>query len=324
MTEARATLFLALLIISIPLYILVVTYEASHRTENYLPQGSLDLKKHRISHQRLTDRNQVFFLGSSAVSGINIPPETTISDYFHKIDSQYQSFNLATMQASVIESTIYYLLGLKYTKPSFVIYGVNPDNFPSAPGSPVIWYHRQMIEGVFSKSLLELIDKERIKRADFSTPLTLLLLQISKTSISTPILVFRNHLRYQIFGPLLEKSLFRLNANYLSEALLSDNLAVQALNNFHQLCKKNGTPLILYFEPILHSEVAFGPGNYKKFREIISYKLNEFGIPYFDYTYLLPQDHRFFIDYIHLTPKGNQRVAQQLASDLKGLVNGKL
>lgn len=281
---------------------------------NYLYIGSLNLDQHAISNPIKSDQTKIIFLGSSAVAGSNIPPRTTTSDYFEAESNRIKSYNLATMEATLLDSLVYFEQSLKYS-PKVAFLGLNPGSFPLLPSNRLIWNNREFSKKFLSKKLIEAIDHNRLKKADFKYFID------KKRPKSLPSLILLEyktalfHARNKLFGPVFSHLLFGAAGQSLDHVLDPKNELVGVLGKIGEHFKKKGVRLIIYLEPITFPHRVYGEKSFERYLSLMKEVLTNQGIEFYDYTNLLPNTNIYFSDFIHLTPEGNQLVAKNLFKD---------
>lgn len=281
---------------------------------NYLYIGSLNLNQHAISKDQYSRTKKIIFLGSSAVAGSNIPPKTTTSDYFNKKAQNFKSFNLATMEATLLDSLVYFEQSLKYN-PKVAFLGINPGSFPLLPSNRLIWDNREFSKKFLSKKLIAAIDHNRLKKADFKYYID----KNRPKSIPSDLLLsyktWLYELRFNLFGPIFSHLLFGATGQSLDHVLNPKNELVALLGRIKSHFDEKRVRLIIYLEPITFPQKVYGSDSFNNYLSLMKKTLEAQSIEFYDYTNLLPNTNVYFSDFIHLTPEGNKTVANQLFKD---------
>jgi hypothetical protein len=318
--DKRASLLLAILGLILAGWIVFAYAEGHAAKQNFLFKGSVDLRHHIISEGVPPGERAVLMLGSSTVSGNNIPPATTISDYYNRIVIGQRSYDLGLMEANIVDSLILLHLAQKKVRPAVVIYGMNPSNFRSLPGGPLIWSHPDEVRSLLPPEIAAIIERDRAVKQDFSLPLNRLFGKPPPLSAQTHIFTWQWELRLAVYGPLYDKAIDSLGLRdaTVREVLQSGQPMMDLLGTMKRLAAKTDSPFVAYFEPMQMPSDGNGP--FAEYKKALRDALARAGVPALDYSHLLPENPNYFVDYLHLTPRGNQRVAQELATTLKDIV----
>lgn len=284
---------------------------------NYLYMNATDLQGHLLIAERDKTYERIIFLGSSAVAGSNIPRASTTSDYLNRrLSPPYKSYNLATLQASLLESLVYLEMAIAI-RPALVVLGIEPGAFPRFSSSPVLWRNGAFIKKLMGEEMAKAIENERIMKLDsliFET-------QNRPPDYYLSYLELIEGLKNSFFGPVFNVNLYGQKGQSLSHVLQTDNPLINLLKKLSEHMKERKIKLVVYLEPIFRPEVTYGPG-FENYLRQVKKILNDQEIPFFDYTNLVPPVHDYFSDFIHMTPAGNQLVANTLAKDLLPYLRG--
>jgi len=290
---------------------------------NYLYQNSSSLSDHLISKRYFKGPTKIIFLGSSAVSGSNIPPQTTLSDYFNAETKQSESYNLAVLEASILESLVYLNWSLPY-KPQYVIYGISPDNFPASPESTVIFENltelRPFLKEPVYKSLTQTARRQGLPLTKFKNWLSTKRISPAQATVMT----WLEDLRIEIFGDVYSKQLHGKGNYNLSYLLTDSNSTPQLLVAMNKLCRLHQVKMVTYFVPFYKGTGPYQANEFLAYKQKVLSLLAANHIPNFDYSSLLVDIPQNFVDFTHLTPQGNALVASQLHKDLEEQLNVKL
>lgn len=300
-------------------WMLFAQIQTSGVRQNYLFKGSVDLRNHVISDGVPLGKRAIVMLGSSTVSGNNIPPATTISDYYNRLVPRDKSYNLGVMEASVVDSLIWLNLAQKKVRPAIVFYGMNPSDFRTDPGSPLIWSHSQEVRTLLPENIARSVERDRWNKRDLSVPVTQLFGKPPLTSVQTSIFTWQWKLRRWTYGPLYDKAIDSLERrDGTVEAVAdSDGQMMDLVACMKALAAQTHGELIAYLEPM---QVPDGPGTaFDRYKNTLTSKLSATHVRFLDFGHLLPNTAEYFVDYIHLTPEGNKRVAEELAKASGGI-----
>lgn len=294
-------------------------YLGKNETSSYLYMGSTNFDHHDIKKSDLNSK-KIIFLGSSSVSGSNIPRNSTISDYYNQISSESYSYNLGVLQGTILDSLIYLKMALIF-RPTVVVLGVNPSSFPRVLSGPLVWSHTKIVSEYIPDDLNQIIEFDKNKKADLSYYLRNFL--PPKNIPSNSLLVFREKieaLRDTFFGNVYEKKFLGAEGQFINEVLASDNLSIYLIRAIGDLCKKNNIKLFVYLEPIWNPNDVYGESDFQKYKNKITNLLNDEKIAFFDYTNLISSDNANFMDFIHLRPASYKKIAAKIYEDVKGKI----
>ncbi len=274
---------------------------------------SLNLDHHALS-QSGHEQNKLIFLGSSGVAGSNVPLFSTVSDFFNIHQKKYESYNLATLQGTMPEVLVYFKQSLNYS-PSAVVLGLSPDTLPKFSVSPVSAINLSFIQEDLDPELTTFIKEESRKKLylneltekfwpHYPPPFQLIKLKSALYE-----------LRESLYGPLSNKNFTGALQHKLTMPD-ANHLQIKIVLQIAKTCQKNGIPFFIYFEPMFGAEKVYGQ-NLKKYQDRLKEILTQHQVVSFDYTNLI-QEKSLFSDYIHLKPKGYERLAIKLSQDLEG------
>ena len=281
---------------------------SSNSIANYLFMGQLNLDNHLATVDQ-TEKEKIFFLGSSAIAGQYIPLSTTLADYFSQLNPQYQAYNLAAYKSTLLDTNI--ILNIyKEKKPKVVILGIDPSVIGENQTSLFAKVHADNAIPELQHSMdkfLRISFKDKLEIATSDKPLPPTALQAWwKTSLI--------QLRHDFWGPLFYKKLFNKPNETLIGINSPNNTSWILIDTFIKIAKENNIAPIIFIEPILES--TYAPEDLAQFIYIMKQKSAALNFTLFDYSALLESTHDFFYDFVHLTPKGYEKLAHQITQDL--------
>jgi hypothetical protein len=311
----RAVIFI--LAMAVGLQVLMVSF-SKKKHSNYLFIGQMNFDHHLLAND-LTTKKKIFFLGSSAVAGNNIPDETTLADYFNQLMPQYKAYNLATMQANLLDANVI-LNYFKTKNPKVAVLGIDPSVFWNDQSSLLSKVHSDYIEPE-NIHLLNLDSKllfdEKLKMKFHRDPTPPTNFQIWwKSNLFLA--------REKFWGPLFNKKIFGKEQLILEKINSESNLAWGLIDNFIKLARANGITPVIFLGPILSS--TYPNESFEIFKNRMSAKSLQLNFTYLNYSDLLSPTHDNFLDFVHLTPKGNNLLAQKIKIDLisKNIISEKV
>ncbi len=309
--ESHKSLLISSLGLCLLTSIFFLTYQYHNNKNhkiNYINNSYLNLDNHLYFSS--ASKNKTILLGSSAASGNNIPVSTTIVDFMNSLDTEKESFfNMGLMEATLIDSMAI-LADLKADPPKRIIYAFNPGNFRSLYGNYSLKNSRALLPFLPSEVRKALEDQaKRMINGPLDDLLGILNLP-SPLLLKTATALY--HLRLKLFGPQFNKNFFQLR----SSAVYDFKSMAMQLDLLMKLSESMGSTLSFYFEPInfidnedkeKYRELAHQTKNYLKKR----------GYHFKDYSEFFRKDPEYFLDFVHLTPKGNSLLANELFKELE-------
>lgn len=284
---------------------------------NYLYIDALNLKSHKIEKSSNFQGKKIVFLGSSGVSGSNIPEQSTISDYMNMaLPKSITSYNLGVLQGTLTESLIYLKQSIEY-KPSVAIIGISPGTVPGYWASVTSFSNLDLIEDDITPSYYNYLKKEKQRKMYLDV-------HIQKYWQKTPpqenyikYKSFINNLKYQMYGPLISKDFYGSKQQDITNLISDQNPQINIIDSIMNVCRQNNIKVVFYLEPIFEPYKVYGDAFSEYVNNLKKY-ISERGIQLFDYTNFIPFKREFFIDYTHLKPLGNKMLAEKLYDDFKG------
>lgn len=284
---------------------------------NYLYFESISLKQHIIATENILTP-AIFMLGSSGTAGSNIPPETTVADYFNKEQSNYYAYNLAALQATIVDSIIIFKKGIKYKKPEFVILGISPDVFTDTSGSYLAMSEANHLQGLLPDDIIRNIKLEKKRKLVRRVYLDLAATDVIPNTIITAIRTRLYYLRSELYGDIMDKNISGQKGVSIG-FVKKDKDPYRLLKVLQDLCREKNIKLIVYLEPQLWVEKFYDANDFNSYRDNVKQYMDQHRITYFDYVSLIPNDGKYFHDFIHMTPEGYELLGKQLNIDFATL-----
>ena len=323
--QARArwvllVLFLALLFV----YVFDILLFLANReiVKNRLELDDIHFAHHSIGsvlRKREHDRkNVILHLGTSDVSGSPFPQNTAIADFMNDSLSNDFVYNLGQIQANAL--TILALTELLAdTHPSMILIAVTPDLFPPDDwGSPIVNEHMDILSPLLPREVLsDLKQRENQQRNDVITNLNTKLGLSRLTTYHLDYFTWLRTRRNRLYGKIFQNVADKLRDVQLADSLAPLETSIQILLTAVERMKGRGSRVVAYFSPLTHEDQVYGRGKYIQFRKEMSQILSKHGVEMLDLSTLMPESNSFFLDYIHLRPRGNRMVAEALITTLK-------
>lgn len=317
--NTRINILIAVLALSLAMRVI----ENRNVKYNYLYQGSLNLNHHTISDNR--DKNAgIIILGDSSVAGNNVPQRTTtadyLADYLENIVRNGRNtsvYNLGSMEQSLIESMIYLQMAAQYA-PKLALIGINARTFPEIPKGRQVAANNTELLGKYMDSKLFLELKAEVSRK-FNV-ISFLTDPFEGQPPPYAQLYYHNlvrSIRYLMFGNLYSKSIKATLPDRISHLANDHPISILYLEAFLKLSKELNIKPIFYFTPIHEIPEVYPIEEYEKYKNSIKYYLAKENVRIFDFDNLLPSNNQYFIDFIHMTPLGNQELARVLAKGIR-------
>jgi hypothetical protein len=292
---------------------------STRKVDNYLYIGQLNLDNHFLTVDQ-TSKDKIFFLGSSAVAGNNVPANTTLTDYFNQQNTHYQAYNLAALQANLLDANI--LLNLfKEKRPKVAILGIDPSILLENQSSLFSKYHSSGADLDLKKQIetsLHVTLKDKIELVLHTEPTSPTNFQVWWKSALI-------NLRMNFWGPLFNKKLYGEERKILNSINSQENPTWGLIDTFIYTSRKNNIIPVIFIEPILTN--TYPEKEFLVFQDRLKEKSELLNFSLLDYSSLFPPSHDFFYDFVHLTPAGYEKLASKLSEDLiknnviKGMVN---
>ena len=287
----------------------------SDQFPNHLALNSINLDNHLISKEN-SSKKSIFILGGSSVAGSNIPISTTLADYLNANHNDFISFNLAEMEGTTLEALIFLKLGLEKRKPSLVVIGLSPDMFnPGHMGVSASANLTRIKEDLPLEAYARLRNERRKKQY---SALWTNYLQSEAPPMDILLIVksFFYNLKINFWGETMSKNIAGNNSLSLNRFAKEKNVFVN-VEAITKICQKNNIKLIAYLEPIYSANMFYQKENFTNYLTIVKTFLKDRNVEVFDYTNLLPASPDYFVDIIHLKPKGYERLAKEFWSDFE-------
>jgi hypothetical protein len=292
---------------------LIIRSKSSRKIDNYVYIGQLNLKKHLSNNENLNE-DKIIFLGSSAVSGSNIPKGTTITDYFNQQNPGFQTYNLAVLQSNLLDANI--MLNIfKDKHPKIAVLGIDPSIMIQDQSSLFSKYYSDKADPVLKQQMKKFLSVNLKDRIDFylhTEPLIPTYLQVQWKS-------FLLQMRFNFWGNLFNKKMYGEERSLLADINSESNNAWELIDLFVSNARMNNIQPVIFLEPIMQS--TYQPEEFAKFVAKLETKSQKLGFPFFNYSNSLPNTHDYFFDYVHLSPVGHQKIASLLTKDI---VNAKI
>lgn len=285
--------------------------KSEHKIDNYVYIGQLDLSNH-LSNTDDTSLKKILFLGSSAISGSNIPPNTTITDHFNQLTPHYKSYNLAVLQSNLLDSIIM-LSKFKKIHPKIAILGIDPSMLIPDQSSLFSKYYSSEADPelkIQMKKFLSISFADQLNFRFHEEPLIPTYLQVQWKS-------FLLKLRLQFWGNIFNKKIYGNERNSLKDISALTNKSWDLIDTFIRIARENNIEPVIFLEPIISS--TYEKNEFKAFEQRIIDKSLTLKFTFLNYSSVLPNTHDYFYDYVHLSPLGHSIVAQKLITDLSML-----
>ena len=286
----------------------------SNYKANYLYFESINLDNHIVSSDFQMSKPSIFILGSSGTAGSNVPQGTTLADYFNEYQNYFFAYNLAVLQANLIDSIIIYKKGLKHKIPKYVFLGIGPDMFSETSGSLLALSEANNLDAVFPLDIVKNIKNQKKSKIGNK----FFIERLANTNLPNPIILkIRTHVynfRESFYGDVMDKNLTGQKGISLNFVKTNSN-PYRLLKLFKELCNKNGTELIVFLEPQLWISKIYGTSEFNFYRHNITKYLIDEKISYLDYIDLVPNNAHFFYDFIHMKPAGYELLAKKINED---------
>jgi len=197
---------------------------------------------------------------------------------------------------------------------------MNPSDFRPVPGGSLIWSHTDEVQSLLPSEIAADIERDRKVKRDFSLPLNRLFGMPPLLPIQSQIFATQWRLRRALYGPLYDKAIdsLELRDATVREVVQTGQRMMDLLGTMKRVAAQTDSPFVAYFEPMQIRDDGTGP--FADYKRALADALARAGVPALDFTHLLPEDPSYFVDYLHLTPRGNRRIAQELAAALKDMV----
>jgi hypothetical protein len=247
-------------------------------------------------------------LGSSAASGNNIPANTTIVDYIN-LHGNRAFYNFGLMEARVMDS-VAILKMIEDTPPKAVVYGINMGNFIASTGRLGTKYI-ELIKDFLPPSEVERARKENLKKFNFLESQ-----EMARMSVPGPLTIQTNtlfdQLKRAIFGSTYNKNFYALKGKSSFDPTQTKFLLEIMIDYVEKIQKAK---IYFYFEPIVFQNDEDRDIN-QRFFSFVKNILDQRRIKYLDLSQLFEKKSEYFIDFIHLQPKGNEIVAKKIIREL--------
>lgn len=286
---------------------------------NYFYFESVNLKQHIISTNAIS-RPGIFMLGSSGTAGSNIPEDTTTADYFNKFQNNYYAYNLASLQATIVDSVIMLNKGMNYKKPKYVILGISPDLFSDSSGSFMAMYEASNLQGLLPEDIVKNVQLERKRKLVGKTYLEIYSTNVLPNVVITAIRSKIYNFRKILYGDIMDKNIGGQKVLSM-DSVLKRKDPYRLIRKLNQTCQDNNIKLIVFLEPQLWVEKFYNVNDFNRYRSEVKDLLANENIEFFDYVNLVPSDARYFHDFIHLTPEGYEILGKQLSMDFNLKIN---
>lgn len=277
---------------------------------NYLYVGQLDLKSHEIFNNN--SNNKIVFLGSSAVSGNNVPPKSTIVDKFNFQTGKDIGFNLGIMQANLLDANILLSL-IKNEKVGIAILGLDPSILLDASPTFFAKNNFKKLKSPEMERYSKYFSNRKKNFDDIENAVHVEPLPPNSIQVEWKKMLWE--LRYLFWGNVYNKKIYGEDRKYIKNSLSEKNVSWELLHEFANTSYGNKIVPVVFLSPILNS--TYNEFELSKFRESVAKIAIEENIVIFDYIDLLSSSNENFYDFVHLTPRGNWEVARKILVDLR-------
>ena len=284
------------------------------RAINFIFPYDTSLSNHLVAHSTPGTQG-VALLGGSTTGGRPIPTDTHIAALLNQmLKKQWlpiEIYNLGIPGANPRTVILSLLQALKYRSISQAIYGISPDDFTRLYEEPAFnEVHFDEIKPWVSEQIW------RDVSAQFRpSPLRLTYMRLQHfLNLYTPTpgqLMKENGieaLRESLYGNLSPTEPIELRKDVYVESLKMLPLNLDYLRSLKQFCQNHQIQLSAVIYPTRTS--------WKKDRENLRQAerqvLEDLEIPYIDLTTGIPENKDYFYGSVHLTPQGNQIVAEAI------------
>lgn len=305
--EAVALLLVLLLTVGFGEWLAASSQQQTH---NYLFPGQTSLDQHLVKTRLATDF-PVVLLGSSTFAGSLVPENSTISDFWNQ-RSPDPSLNLATFEASILDSLVIFLLAAE-AKPKIVILDIDPTSFPSRFDSEWLRRYGILLSTACPDLALEhtIHTQSRFRFDHWSWP---------SGKIPSPLL-FRlwstiENWRAELYGPVYSKDLNGKYTPSLATVLDPQYGLEKYLQCYSKLVQQRGAKAVLVMGPIYKYEKTYNPVEFRQYKSRVLAAAKSSGIQVLEYTEFLANSPVNFTDYLHLTVNGNSALVDQMFHDL--------
>lgn len=288
---------------------------------NYLTINATNLSQHLISKYN-TEKQSVIILGSSGVAGSNVPFHTTIADNINLAQDKFFVYNLAKVESSCLEEFIFLKQALNIKIPKSVILGITPEMLFGNLASLTASFNIETVRNELTPEMVQSIQRESQKKMFPMIYKEYLNSTLNPTDLSIAIQSLLYNYKINFLGYTFAKNLTGHNGTGF-ERIKNHNMPFYFLNAIIEICQKNNIEIMIYLEPQIALKQINDTTEYKNFIKKMEANLATYGLSLLDYTHLLPETPEYFIDYIHLKPKGYQLVSKQILLDYQQKFNHK-
>jgi hypothetical protein len=282
---------------------------------------NIDSSGDRITPQysKVTDSvTKILFLGGSTMWGTGSPDDETIPAFFSKGDNSYFVKNFGESGYRAMQSYIYLLL--KFNSGEKTDWVITYDGVNDAVG----FLDDNNGVSTIAESRMKSKLKQNNKVSSFVTDLTYWNLFLGPIENSITRFKSKNLVKKKMNVYLTEE-----RTDIVAKALLDSWLAMMDLsekNNtkFLAVLQPNaalGSPNISYLEFNEYERLLMSTYDrlYNRVRELLleNKKYNELQYHVLDLTYSFDGDKKFYIDWCHVTPNGNEVIAKQIMDRIK-------
>lgn len=286
---------------------------ARNHYPNYLNINAINLDHHLISAD-ISKNQSLFILGSSGAAGSNVPPSSTLTDYLNYIQKDFTAFNLAKLEGASLESLIFLKLALEKKKPKVVLIGLSPDMFSEQHASLTAAINIDKLKNDLPLESYNLLTKEIRRKIYLKWWVQYTSQRYAPIDFLIELRTTLYNLKVQFFGQTFARDLTGQKGTNLDSFNRQKNPFV-FLDSISTICHKNNVTLIAYLEPQLSIIKHYNKSEYDIYQTKLGTYLASQKVPVFDYTYILPATPEYFVDNIHLKPKGYETLARKFWSD---------
>lgn len=286
---------------------------------NYLYLGQTNLKQHLISAKEIENdsREKIFFLGSSSVAGNNYPIKSTLADYYNLLDKNYLSFNLGSLQATILEAYIYYKMARDIYRPKIVFLGLDSDLFPSDfGGTDLLYKNIEILQDKIPEDIYSsLLSHKKIKYFNKFEIANFISIPYDR------LLNFKHYMseiRTDLYGHMMSKNVYGKKGKQFNN-VYKDQFTLNLITQMKNEIEKDKGELVVYLVPEFQSQKYIS--EYQKYYKYIEGELSLRKINWINLNSIFSNDPKYFVDYIHLTPEGHEGLAKNLFQSQQGIKN---
>lgn len=282
---------------------------------NYLNYRAVGLNHHVISDKSFNPQKTMLMLGSSSLAGSNVPLHSTVTDFLNRKSSNAYFYNLGMLEGTLIDSYVFLKLALIERKPHVLVLGLNPDMFIDNYESVALASNYSLVENDFDKNFRSEASETFQNKLYFKFVLNLL----GERTIPFQIILNLKHQFYfwqkKCYGYTYDSHVKEQGPRDMPFQIENPDW-INRLDLFVAFAAKNNIKMLAYIEPTLRVHEFYKDHLYLKFKLELSNYFKKNKIKLEDFDQVIPNRPDYFIDYVHLTPKGNELLAEAIRKKL--------